>query len=229
MLGVIGFISAAIAIALFIFSYRRAYPRVDARTSSPLVIGLSLLMIVMVFCAFIVSQASTGQYLAPMILTIDVIMLIATGFMLSILLPGNSKLLTILLIVFMALVIGYRAYTLPPTAYVLDGILYFNLEGAARTLLMIAILGIWYPALHIAGSRAAQTLSLPGLSTVLALGYFMLAVATAAFFSTTQRSMIIATFGGLVLTFISIAAINIFALRLSHLTSRKGIKRGKSA
>lgn len=213
MLGVIGFLSAAGAIIAFLWSVKVAFPRLDPTTSHAFTTAFSMLACVMLLSAItlIVGQDTD---IRPLILAIDVVMLTATGFLLSILVNLRNPLLLSMLAVIAGLVVSVRAFTLLPESTIDNGILFFNLTGAVRTVFMATILGIWLPAVVLVGKRAAQTMNVPGLENVFMLAYFMLAAITACFFSTSDRRMVIATFGALILVFVGLAVVNLQVARL---------------
>lgn len=217
MLGLIGFFTAAASIIFFVQSFKKTFTNLDKKTMLAFTTAFSMLASVMILCG-VISARQDPETTRTLILAVDVVMLVATGLLLTIFVKLESHTLTALSVV-AGLLVGARAFLEPIVAKTADGILYFNLSGAPRAVLLALILGIWLPAAAIAASRAARTVAVSGLANLMTAAYIMLTVITAVLFSSQQRPIIIGTFGLLVAIF--------FVLGLANITLGKMQKKLK--
>lgn len=222
MLGVIGFAAAIIAILVFVASFWRAYPRLDKNTSFPFLTAFLMLASVMAL-SMIGVLSDNIETLQSFIIVIDVVLIIATGFLLSILLPIKNPIVMTLLTVLAGMLLVLRIVHEPSTATIEDGILHFNLEGGTRFVLMAGLFGIWFPASYVVARKAIATVHLEYLSGIIGLAYVMLVVSAGIFFAARTHGMIIISFSALVVTFLSIAGCNIALSRLAKISfTQKG-------
>lgn len=230
MLGAIGFISAFVAIILFVVSFHYAFPRLPRNVSYPFTIAFMMLAGVMALAAVAV-LIDKPDILESTIITIDVVLLIATGFLLSVLLPIKHPIIITLLAVLAGLALATRVFNAPLTAVINDGILYFNLEGGVRMAVMAGLYGIWLPASYVVARRSIEITNLREFHEIIVLAYMMLVVSAGVFFAARTEGMIIASFGALVVAFISIAGFNVVLKRIADsqvlLKGRSHAKRAK--
>ncbi len=223
MLGVIGFISAFFAILLFVASFRYAYPRLDRSVALSFTSAFMMLASIMAFAA-IALLIDNPETLKSTIIAIDIVLLIATGFLLNILLPIKNPLILTLLAVVAGLAIAARV-TSEPTAVISEGILYFNIEGSMRLIMMAGLFGVWFPASYIVARQAVKTVAAEQFHRIIELAYIMLTISAGIFFAARTQNMILASFGALVVTFVSITGFNVMLKRITDMMLSKKRRR----
>jgi len=213
MTGKVGFILGALFIASFAITATRAYSTVPTRKLQLFSSAFGLLAMAMLVWAFAIicnNPASTKE----LILASDSLLIFATGCMIQLLLNRSEVWLTALLGLAGSLLLGLRAYDYVPTAFVHDGLLYFNLSTSVRAIIIGAFLLFWLPAVVTVASYAAKDKSLPGIQNILSVSFMALIVVTALFVAARRSYIIISLFAIIAALFLAMTLVNIIILKL---------------
>ncbi|MCA9325759.1 hypothetical protein KDA23_06925 [Candidatus Saccharibacteria bacterium] len=222
MLGAIGFIVAAIAILGFVWSCQKAYVQVDPFRLWAFCFAFTLMAVSMLLWAMITIVADPVVTQNFMLAT-DVLLLLGTAAMIMVATGRPTMLQATLLAGVVALTVSYRAYLQPPTAYVQDGLLFFNLLGASRLVIVGIFAFIWLPVAMYFASQIAQSNPIMRTRTWTFQIYFVALAAVFGMFAKAQRSAAI-----IALFIIMIALFGLLALFNVTLTKMQPIKRGKT-
>lgn len=158
MLGVIGFGLAAIVIFTFAWTSLRVYTSVSPYRRQAFAVAFCLLAAAMALWALAVA-ANDPLVTARMMLAADSLVIAGTAAMIMVVI-GRTSLAAIALIGLIgALLLSYRVYVEPSTAYVQQGLLFFNLEGNSRLVVVGIFALVWLPiAMYFAGQAARDPL-----------------------------------------------------------------------
>lgn len=225
MLGFIGFSVLAVVVATYAYTSNRHYVKtVPMRFLKPFVMGFTLL------------AASAAMWAATFLVNIDLVqvlifisnglLLAATGCMLGVLFDVTRPWLFLTLTLLVSGVLATRAFLLPSSAYIADGLLFFNLTQTVSTIIGLIFLVIWLPAIIKIITLVTHG---PGLSTYRApvLFLFMATVLMTSFFLSAQRPiMIIVTFASIVLLFTMLLLVNVLFARIEPPVKKNGGRRG---
>lgn len=209
MLGVIGFTAAAIVITSFVWSASRAYIGVDTFRFSFFKLAFGLLAAAMLVWAVVVLRNDT-LVTKELMLAADALLLAATICMVVVATGPLPIYLYTLFGVASALLLGYRAYMETSAAYVQDGLLYFNLEGASRFVVVGIFALIWLPAAMFFASKIARSDPLLRRRQLTLQLYFVALVAVFGVFAKARRpEAIIWLFVMIVALFLVMASFNL--------------------
>ncbi len=223
MIGVLGFLLAAVVIAAFVWSSQRTYTMVDPFRLKAFNIAFALLALAMAVWGLVVALDDATMTRNLMLMS-DVLLLVSTACMVIVVVRKFSTLFLTSLAGVVSGLVAYRAYSMPSTAYVSDGLLYFNLQGSSRLFIVGLFAFVWLPAAMIIAGQIANIRILANRRLVLQ-AYFILLVALLAMFSKARRSeAIIALFGAIVLVFVILL---VFNLSLTKAQAAQTAKRSK--
>lgn len=201
MLGAIGFLVAAFSVILFTTTFNRAFPLPNKRTNEAFAYALYSLA-----AALVLWGAAT--FFNDKIFTKEAIyageLLLAAGSvaMLNVIAPLDA-LDNMLATLVAGLALVYRQTSVPMTAYVQNGLLHFNLQGGFRSVVLIAFLVIWFPAMFMLARRVCQVFpQLAAIQSSILLYFTSLTFLTALFLSARRDGMIIAQFIGVIVLFL---------------------------
>lgn len=194
MLGTIGFVTAGVIIALFAYTSNHAYKTIPFSIRTPFVAAYGLLAAAMFVWALVVASNDIDTVI-PLMLVSDILLLLATAANIAILTPFARRWWMITLLgAVIALLTVLRAYDYQPEAYVLDGLLYFNVSQAFLTILVGTLVATWLPAAAIIATQATAPKVLLPLRKPLVFYFISLVLITAAFLTAHRPEMIVGLF-----------------------------------
>lgn len=213
MLGAIGFLIAALVIAGYAVSSSLVYTLAPPRQRYSFALAYTLLAIAMLFWMVAVASGG-GSSLPGFILASDVVLIGATLAMINVKYDLLAQWwLLALLIAGAALLTALRAYIYPPTAFVSDGLLYFNLPPVVLAVFLTTFTLIWLPA---SAQVVRQVMSLDGLrwlQNLTAHVFTAIIIVTGLFLSARRPVMVILLFIVLVSMFAGLLAFNLWLQR----------------
>lgn len=213
MTGIIGFIIGALCIASFSVTAARTYITVPPRKLQLFTSAFGLLAAAMLVWAFTIIFNSP-QSTKELILASDTLLVLATGCMILLLFSRTEVWLTALLGLAGSLLIGLRAFAYTPTAFVHNGLLYFNLSSSVRAVIVGSFLLFWLPAVVTVASYTAKDKSLPGIQNILSISFMALIVVTALFVAAHRSIAIIGLFVIIAALFLAMTVVNVIILKL---------------
>jgi hypothetical protein len=223
MIGIIGFLVGAMAIALFAATAYRAYVFADSRKLRLFCTAFGLLAAAMVIWALTVAESDNVMAVTRLLFCSDVLLMAGTVAMASIFTAQFNIVLTVCLSIVGSALLATRAFVYPPTGYIQNGLLYFNLTGSVRLVLLLVFVAIWLPAMVYMSFSVGRDPLLRGMGTGLTMTFVTLVFATALFLAARRSQVIIALFICIALLFIIVAVINILIL-YAHRKEQTGKK-----
>lgn len=208
MIGLIGFIIAAAAITSFVWSNQKVYTTVEPTRLKLFNVAFGLIAIAMLFWATIVA-ANDAAITQRFMVASDCLIGLGSLCMFLVIFRQFSALVLSLLGGVLAVFVSYRAYVQVPTAYVHNGLLYFNLQGSSRLLIIGLFAIIWLPAMMLVANDVANHPAFHGKRLSLQM-YFVFLVALLALFAKARRpGAIIGLFAMIVLVFVVLTVLNL--------------------
>jgi len=226
MLGFIGFLIAAVIISFFAVSFYTSFKDLNLRqrqlfTAAFLLLGLALLT------WGVAPLVNMPEVTSPLVFAGDVLLVAGTCFLVA----AQSRIprvwLTVVLATFAAVVLTARAYYFEPTAFVENGLLHFNLEGAPRYLVVAMLAFVWMPLGARITQLAVRSKGVPQFSGVVALVYVTSLLSAAMFIGARQQAAIIGTFAVLCFTFLILAIIPLLITKYTRITRKGKAHAGK--
>ncbi len=213
MIGTIGFIVGALSIAAFAVTARKAYSDTPPRKLNLFCTAFGLLSASLLLWATALLMHQDVATRMLMIAT-DCLLVLATGSMALVLLDRPSIPLQVGLGVAGSMAIMLRAVAYPSTAYIRDGLLFFDLTQPVRLVIIGMFLICWLPAVIVVASYIANTPRLRSLQNLFTALFILLIAVTALFVSAQRQTVIIGLFVGITTLFVSMTCINILVLRI---------------
>lgn len=224
MLGTFGFFIGAIAIALFAVTAWKAYRTVEPVKLRLFVTAFLLFALAMAIWGLSVAQPDAYS-IRPFLFAGDTLLVLATACMAFVLLGGMRIMTGVIAGLLAALLLANRMSSYPPTGYVENGLLHFNLTGGVRTVFLLAFVLIWLPAMLSVAAGLSRDRVFAGLSNVLTSCFILLVLVSALFVSARRPSMIIGQFTLIAVLFLAMTAVNILLIKLhNELVVAKGAK-----
>ncbi len=217
MLGFVGFITFAITVVLYALYSYKIY-KIDSATKSSFLAAFCLLAIAGLLWAttFLVS----ANYVPRVVFASDVVLLVATGFMLNIFFPLMKSTWRIVLAVsLMAAAIYLRAFDYQSTAFVEGGLLHLNLTTAQSLFIGLPFLAIWLPAFVKVAEKITYNPKLRSLRLPISFAFMLAVLLNGVFLSAKQTVVIVTSFASIILIFIYLIGINRI---LSHMSKKAG-------
>lgn len=219
-LGTIGFISGMLAVGAFAFTSWKAYRVVKPELLKLFVTSFALFAVAMGVWA-VAALPSLSADIRPLLFATDVLLLTATACMSFILLGGVRIYSATLFATLAAVLLAHRMSQYPPTGYVADGLLYFNLDGIVRTILVIAFALIWLPAMYKVANILALDRVLAPLGRVLTLCFILLTLVSATFLGARRPSVIIGLFLMITVLFAAMTVMNALLVKVHNSPVKK--------
>jgi hypothetical protein len=203
MLGVIGFVTLAIIIAIFCtvvwYTYRADQQALD-RTRS-FVLGFSLLA---VSCVVWAGAVLATTHTPAFVFLTDALLLLATGFMLRSFVDLNRMpWLTLILSTAGAMILTVRAFIVPSAAYIEEGLLHFSLTQQQALIIGLPFLLVWLPAGAAYFTKALEGAQYASLRQITIFAYCATVLVTCYFLASTRPIVIIATFVSIGVLFVA--------------------------
>ncbi|MDB5166514.1 MAG: hypothetical protein JWM37_586 [Candidatus Saccharibacteria bacterium] len=222
MIGLIGFILAALSIGAFGASVNGAFPAASPSARYHFSLALYLLAAAMVLWG--VTVAVNDPSVTDMLfIATDILMATATLVLIRTVFYGGRLVITVLA-TFVAVLVAYRATTVPTTAFIEDGLLHFNLQDGLRTTLLGTLLLVWLPIMLTLARRFGAVSRFEWVTPVLTLQYSLLVFATAMFMSARRPWVIVSLFGMMIVLFV---VATVFNRSLSQIPAAVPQKKGK--
>ena len=220
MIATVGFVVASIAIAVFAYSFARVFPESKTNYGRAFVVGFVFLSVAMLVCG-IGTFSTTPLQLQVAVFIADALLIFATCCAAYAWHPTSHQGVAVGVGVLIAAMLAARAFVEPPTAYLGDGILYFNTEGVSRMVLLGTIALIWLPAVLAVISRIVAPLQLGLTGTLLKYNYALLVMMTVVFFAARQSRVIVISFAAMIALFFMMAGINYYIGHLRAANRRR--------
>lgn len=144
-----------------------------------------------------------------LILASDALLLMGSACMILIFVKHYESYIAPLLALLGSVLLGIRAVSRPPTAYVHDGLLYFNLNTSMKALIVGGFLLFWLPGVMNVASYISQDISLRGGQNLVPMLFTFTILSTALFVSARRSWVIIVLFVVITILFGVMAAINV--------------------
>lgn len=221
MLGTLGFTIGAFTIALFAATSYRAYRFVNQRRLTLFCSAFAMLAVAMLLWAMAAASSSDVVILHRLLFASDVLLLTGTAAMVALLFKTTNVLGGILLTMVGAVALAFRATAYPPTGFVQNGLLYFNLNGGVRFIVLLAFVLGWLPGMVLVASEAAHDPVLEHVSSSLKASFVSL-VLVSSLFLTARRS------GVMITLFVLVAALFLVMSFLNwQISSAQRAQKGK--
>lgn len=211
--GTVGFVLAAAAISGFAYTANQAYIVVKPLQRTLFVLAFGLLALSMLFWALTVTFTNSTNS-SQLLFTTDALLLAATACMAVILCGQVSAVIVGGLITISAVVLALRAFVYLPTGFVHDGLLYFNLAGGVRLVILLAFVAVWLPALLTITRQLAIDKAFNGLQNSLSSCFVGLVLVTGLFLSARQSKVIISLFILVIGLFLAMSCLNLLVIKL---------------
>lgn len=224
MLGLIGFLTLALIVGVYAYTSYANYTLVPLREKRLFVSAYGLLgMAALVWAAtFVVPEAAVS----PLVFASDVVLIAATGCMLGVIFDIARPRIFAPLVLAGAGILTVRAFVVPPSAYIADGLLIFNLSRVEALVFGLVFLIAWLPAtikvVHLA-LRSPRLLPFSGIVSFL----FISVVLMTGFFLTAIRPiMIIISFASIVVLFALLIGFNSMLKRIDKMGKTRKVQHG---
>lgn len=224
MLGLIGFLTLAIVIGIYVYTSYINYSLVPIRERQLFVSAYGLLSLSALLWAatFFVAEQTVSQ----LVFASDVLLVLATGCMLAIVFNVARPQIFALLALAGAGLLTVRAFVVAPSAYIADDLLIFNLSQAESLVIGLLFLAAWLPAtikiVHLA-LRSPKLAPYRNLASFL----FMSVVLMTGLFLTAKRPvMIIISFVSITLLFATLVGVNIVLQRIDKPRKKQRVRHG---
>lgn len=224
MLGLIGFLTLAFVIGIYVYTCYANYTFVPLREKRLFVsayghLGLAALVWAATF--FVAEET-----VSPLVFASDVILLAATACMLGVIFDIARPRILAPLVLAGTSILTVRAFVVPPSAYVADGLLIFNLSQVEALVFGLVFLIAWLPAtikvVHLA-LRSPRLLPFRNIVSFL----FISVVLMTGFFLTARRPiMIIISFASIILLFALLAGVNVVLKRIDKAHGKQKVQHG---
>lgn len=224
MLGIIGFLTLAFVIGIYVNTCYANYNFVPLREKRLFVNAYGLLGLSALTWAttFFVADAAVSQ----LVFASDVLLVIATGCMLGIVFNAARPRVFAPLVLIGAGLITVRAFVVPSTAYVADGLLIFDLSQAEALVIGLVFLIVWLPATIKVVHLALRSPSLVQFRNLVSF-LFMSVVLMTGFFLTARRPvMIVISFASIILLFATLAGVNVALKRIEKTHKKQKVQHG---
>ena len=224
MLGLIGLLTLALIVSVYAYTSYANYTLVPLRERRLFVSAYGLLGVnALVWAAtFVVPEAAVS----PLVFASDVVLIAATGCMLGVIFDIARPRIFALLVLAGTSILTVRAFVVPPSAYIADGLLIFNLSRVEALVFGLVFVIAWLPAtvkvVHLA-LRSPRLLPFSGIVSFL----FMSVVLMTGFFLTARRPiMIVISFVSIVLLFAFLAGFNSMLKRINKTGKMRKVQHG---
>lgn len=224
MLGIIGFLTLAAVIGVYVYTSHIQYTLVPFREKRLFVTAYGLLAIAALIWAttFVVEP----QSVSALVYTADIILVMATGAMLGVLIDIGRPQIFALLTLAAAGLLAVRAFVLPSTAYVADGLLFFDLAPEESLVIGLLFLAIWLPATIKIVYLALRSQRLIPLRNVVSFIFVSTVLMTGFFLAARRPEMIVVTFTSIVILFAILVAVNMLLKRIESNSGGHRVKHG---
>lgn len=223
MLGVIGFLVVSFLLVAYAITFEKS---ARARQISSLDAYLAAFYIMAISCAVWATAVLYDIFVPQLVFMSDVLLLAATVCMLSILVPVMRSPALVILVSFVATgLITLRAWAYPPTAFVSENLLHFNLPRGPMIVIGAFFLAIWLPA----GVKMINALGLPEKARrvryALVSAYVTTMLMVAYFLSAVRPVMIVLTFASVAVLLLIMTIENIMLSKMTKHSDR-GARHG---
>jgi len=217
MIGSIGFSVGALAVGIFAVTAHRAYRSLSPRNLSLFCSAFGMLAVAMVVWAFAATDYS-DQTISTLLFASDALLISATICMALTLVKSASPLFYVAGAAIGSLLLALRFEYYPPTGFVRDGLLHFNLHGGVRTILIGLFVFVWLMAMIRVAQQITRNATLAPLRSALIINFAAIVAAVALFLSARRSSIIISLFIVIVGLFLTLSAINVLLQRIPRST-----------
>lgn len=217
-MAILGFTTLAVLIALYAYTSGRLFSSLATKGASSFVAAFYCLSsAVFIWLIAAVVGNNTGLF----VFAADILLLIASGLMLSIVVDfKRDPWLMPLVGLFAALFLTARAYIEPSTAYIDNGLLHFDLSPVAALIVGSVLLVCWLPAGYVTLKSVMNTVG----NSVFFL-YTSTVLMTCFFIASTKPATIITSFLGIIFMFLFLIIVNAIVMRiLQKTTKHTGVK-----
>lgn len=224
MLGLIGFLALAFVIGVYVYMCYINYTFVPIREKRLFVSAYGLLgLAALVWAAtFFVAK----EIVSPLVFASDIILVAATGCMLGIIFDIARPRILAPLVLAGTSILTVRAFVVPPSAYVADGLLFFNLSQAEALVFGLVFLIVWLPATIKVVHLALQSPRLLPFRNVVSFLFISVVLMTGFFLTARRPVMIIISFVSIILLFALLVGVNILLKRIDKVHGKQKVQHG---
>jgi hypothetical protein len=224
MLGLIGFLALAFVIGIYVNTCYTNYVLVPLREKRLFVSGYGFLGLASVIWAatFFVGEQTVSQ----LVFTSDVLLVAATGCMLGIFFDIARPRILAPLVLAGAGILTVRAFVVPPSAYVADDLLIFNLSQVEALVFGLVFLIAWLPATIKVVHLALRSPRLLPFSNVVSFIFISVVLMTGFFLTARRPIMIISSFASIILLFTLLAGMNVALKRIDKAHGKQKVQHG---
>lgn len=224
MLGVIGFLALALVIGIYVYTCYANYNLVPLRekrlfVSAYILLGLASLVWAATFFV-------NAEVVAPLVFASDVMLIVGTGCMLGVVFDIARPRVFAPLVVTGASILTIRAFVMPPSAYVADGLLFFNLSQVEALAFGLVFLSAWLPATIKIIHLALQSPRLLPFRNVVSYLFISVILMTGFFLTARRPIMIVISFASIIILFALLAGVNVALKRIEKPRKRHGVSHG---
>lgn len=223
MLGLIGFISLAMVIGAYVYTSYTNYELVPLREKRLFAGAYGLLGLSAIIWAstFLLPENAVS----PLVFASDAMLVTATGCMLGIIFDIARPRIFAPFVLAGAGILTLRAFVVPPSAYVADGLLIFNLSQAEALVFGLVFLAAWLPATIKIVHLALHSSRLLPLRNVMSFVFISVVLMTGFFLTARRPIMIIVSFVSIIMLFALLTGFNVMLKRL-HGSEAKQVRHG---
>lgn len=224
MLGLIGFLTLALVIGIYVYMCYADYTLVPLREKRLFVNAYGLLALASLVWAatFFVAE----EAVSPLVFASDVILVAATGCILGIILDISRPRILVPLVMAGATILTVRAFVAPPSANVADGLLIFNLSQVEAFVFGLVFLIAWLPATIKVVHLALRSPRLLPFRNVVSFLFISVVLMTGFFLTARRPIMIMISFASIILLFALLAVVNVVLKRIDKAHGKQKVQHG---
>jgi hypothetical protein len=169
--------------------------------------------------------AFSGSFLSASVLVGDILLLLGSLFLVSVIFKANKsiKIIAIVVGVILSAVFVYmRLYYFPPTPFISNGILIFNTQKIIAEILGFVFAFVWLPANLFVAKEVSKKMEIQGMFSIYSFIYIISTVSAILFISVSTTKMVIASFVILGLCFVMLLFSNYVISKVLSEDFKKG-------
>lgn len=224
MLGMIGFLTLACVVGAYVYTCHVNYTLVPPRERRLFTAAYGLLGLAAVIWSttFLVPEGAVSA----LVFASDIVLIVASGCILGVVLDITKLQILIPVTLAGASLLTVRAFVFPPTAYVADGLLIFNLSQAQALVVGLIFLIAWLPATIKVVYLALRSPSLLPFRNVVSFLFISVVLMTGFFLTARRPVMIIISFASIILLFAILVGTNIVLKRIDKAHGKQKVHHG---
>ena len=224
MLGMIGFLTLACVVSAYAYTCHVNYTLVPLRERRLFTAAYGLLGLTAVVWAttFLVVEGAVPA----LVFTSDIMLVVATACILGVVLDIAKPTVYMPLILVGSGLLTARAFAFPPTAYVADGLLFFNLSQLQALVIGLIFLIAWLPATIKVAYLALRSPRLLPFRNLVSFLFTSVVLMTGFFLAARRPIMIVVTFVSIILLFAILTGVNIALDRIDKAHGKQKVQHG---